>query len=325
MAKKKARKTKARKTSAAKKASKGTVGIVGLGIMGGAFARLLKKAGWRVVGYDISAARRLAAKDRGIAIVRNATEVAKQAPVVLTSLPSPKALESVVHELVTAKLPPIALIELSTFALADKQKAERRLRKAKHTMLDVPVSGTGAQAARGDAVFYASGDSKTIKRLKPLFADCGRAVFDVGAFGNGSKMKYVANLMVAIHNVASAEAMVLGMKAGLPPQAILDLISAGAGQSRILELRGPMMVKNDYDNVTATLDMFDKDINLIADFIRATRVPTPLFDASRPVYDKALKSGLGAKDAAAVCAVLEKAARLKRDKVAPAQARGAQA
>lgn len=325
MAKKKARKTKARKTSAAKKASKGTVGVVGLGIMGGAFARLLKKAGWRVVGYDISAARRLAAKDRGIAIVRNATEVAKQAPVVLTSLPSPKALESVVHELVTAKLPPITLIELSTFALADKQKAERRLRKAKHTMLDVPVSGTGAQAARGDAVFYASGDSKTIKRLKPLFADCGRAVFDVGAFGNGSKMKYVANLMVAIHNVASAEAMVLGMKAGLPPQAILDLISAGAGQSRILELRGPMMVKNDYDNVTATLDMFDKDINLIADFIRATRVPTPLFDASRPVYDKALKSGLGAKDAAAVCAVLEKAARLKRDKVAPAKARGAQA
>ena len=330
MAKKKAHrtkalKTKALKTRAAKKSGKGTVGIVGLGIMGGAFARLLKKAGWRVVGYDISAARRLAAKDRGIAIVRNATEVAKQAPVVLTSLPSPKALESVVHELVTAKLPPITLIELSTFALADKQKAERRLRKAKHTMLDVPVSGTGAQAARGDAVFYASGDSKTIRRLKPLLADCGRAVFDVGAFGNGSKMKYVASLMVAIHNVASAEAMVLGMKAGLPPQAILDLISAGAGQSRILELRGPMMVKNDYDNVTATLDMFDKDINLIADFIRATRVPTPLFDASRPVYDKALKSGLGAKDAAAVCAVLEKAARLKRDKVAPAKARGAQA
>ncbi|MCW5694007.1 MAG: NAD(P)-dependent oxidoreductase [Pseudolabrys sp.] len=330
MAKKKARKTttrktRTRKTGTAKKASKGTVGIVGLGIMGGAFARLLKKAGWRVVGYDISAARRLAAKDRGIAIVRNATEVAKQAAVVLTSLPSPRALESVVHELVTAKLPPITLVELSTFALADKQKAERRLRKAKHIMLDVPVSGTGAQAARGDAVFYASGDSKAIKRARPLLADGGRAVFDVGAFGNGSKMKYVANLMVAIHNVASAEAMVLGMKAGLPPQAILDLVSAGAGQSRILELRGPMMVKNDYDNVTATIDMFDKDINLIADFVRATRVPTPLFDAARPVYDKALKSGLGAKDAAAVCAVLEKAARLKRDKVAAVKPRGDQA
>lgn len=299
---------------AAARQRKGTVGIVGLGIMGGAFARLLKKAGWRVVGYDLSAARRLAAKDRGIRIVRNATEVAKQASVVLTSLPSPKALESVVHEIAGAKLPPITLVELSTFALADKQKAERRMRKAKHTMLDVPVSGTGAQAARGDVVFYASGDKAAIKRLKPVFADIGRAAYDVGAFGNGSKMKYVANLMVAIHNIASAEAMVLGMKAGLPPQAILDLVSAGAGQSRIFDLRGPMMVKNDYDNVTATLDVFDKDLRLIGDFVRATRVPTPLFDATRPIYDRALKAGLGAKDAAAVCAVLEKMARLKRDK-----------
>ncbi len=294
--------------------SKGTVGIVGLGIMGGAFARLLKKAGWRVVGYDLSAARRLAAKDRGIKILRNATEVAKQAPVVLTSLPSPKALESVVNEIASAKLPPITLIELSTFALADKHKAERRMRKAKHTMLDVPVSGTGAQAARGDAVFYACGDKATIKKLMPMFGDFGRAAFDVGAFGNGSKMKYVANLMVAIHNIASAEAMVLGMKAGLPPQAILELVSAGAGQSRIFDLRGPMMVKNDYDTVTATLDVFDKDLRLIGDFIRTARAPTPLFDATRPIYDKALKAGLGAKDVAAVCTVLEKMARLKRDK-----------
>jgi 3-hydroxyisobutyrate dehydrogenase-like beta-hydroxyacid dehydrogenase len=92
------------------------------------------------------------------------------------------------------------------------------------------------------------------------------------------------------------------------------MVSAGAGQSRIFDLRGPMMVKNDYDNVSATLDVFDKDLKLIGDFIRAARVPTPLFDAARPIYDKALKSGLGAKDAAAVCAVLEKMARLKRDK-----------
>lgn len=316
----------ARKTKAAKKTSaKPTVGVVGLGIMGGAFARLLRKAGWRVVGYDISAARRLAAKDRGIRIVRNASEVAKQASVVLTSLPSPKALASVVQEIVTAKLPPVTFVEPSTFALADKQKAERRLRKAKHTMLDVPVSGTGAQAARGDAVFYASGDGKTVKRVKPLLADCGRAVFDTGAFGNGSKMKYIANLLVAIHNVASAEAMVLGMKAGLPPQMVFDLVSAGAGQSRIFDLRAPMMVSNHYDAVTATIDMFDKDIKLIGDFVKANRVRTPLFDAALPVYDKALKAGLGAKDAAAVCAVLEKMSRLKRDKITPTKARAVQA
>lgn len=312
-----ARKTKAvkakkpgKKTS--KKTSKGTVGIVGLGIMGGAFARNLKKAGWRVVGYDISAARRLAAKDRGTVILRSATEVAKQASVILTSLPSPKALAAVVQEIVGAKLPPITLVEMSTFALADKQKAERALRKGKHAMLDVPVSGTGAQAATGDLVFYASGNKATINRVKPVFADFGRATYDVGAFGNGSKMKYVANLLVAIHNVASAEALVLGMKAGLPPQTVFDLITAGAANSRIFELRGPMMVKNNYDTVTMSIDVWDKDINLIGDFAKAIHVPTPIFDATRPLYLKAMKSGLGAKDAAAVCAVLEKMARLKR-------------
>lgn len=292
--------------------AKGTVGIVGLGIMGGAFARNLKKAGWRVVGYDISAARRLAAKDRGTVILRSATEVAKQASVILTSLPSPKALAAVAQEIAGAKLPPITLVEMSTFALADKKKAERALRKAKHTMLDVPVSGTGAQAVTGDLVFYASGDNATIRRLKPLLADFGRATYDVGEFGNGSKMKYVANLLVAIHNVASAEALVLGMKAGLPPQTVFDLITAGAANSRIFELRAPMMVKNDYDTVTMSIDVWDKDINLIGDFAKAIHVPTPIFDATRPLYLKAMKSGLGAKDAAAVCAVLEKMARLKR-------------
>ena len=107
---------------------------------------------------------------------------------------------------------------MSTFAIADKEKAARTLAKAGHTMLDTPVSGTGSQAEKRDLIFYASGDSRLIKKLRPLFAAFGREVYDVGAFGNGSKMKYVANLLVAINNVASAEAMVLGMKAGLPPQ-----------------------------------------------------------------------------------------------------------
>jgi putative dehydrogenase len=224
----------------------------------------------------------------------------------------------VVHEIATARLNPITLVEMSTFALADKKKAERKLRKAKHMMLDVPVSGTGAQATTGDLVFYASGDKSAIRRLKPMFAGFGRAAYDVGEFGNGSKMKYVANLLVAIHNVASAEALVLAMKAGLPPQVVFDLIAAGAGNSRIFELRAPMMVRNDYDAVTASIDVFDKDLNLIGDFARGIRAPTPIFDATRPLYLKAMKSGLGAKDTAAVCAVLEKMARLKRGKVAKA-------
>ena len=292
--------------------NKGTVGVIGLGIMGGSFAKNLAAAGWRVVGYDISAARRREAVHAGVEIAGSAAHVAAKVPTVLTSLPKPKALMDTVREIAAAKLKRLVLVEMSTFAISDKENAERVLRKAGHVMLDTPVSGTGGQAKTGDLVFYGSGDSKVIAKLKPMFEAFGRHIYDVGAFGNGSKMKYVANLLVAINNVASAEAMVLGMKAGLPPQIIYDLIKAGAGNSRVFELRAPMMVKGKYNDVTMKIDVWDKDMQVIGDYARKIKVPTPMFDASKPVYIKAMKSGLGMQDTAAVCAVLEKMAGVKR-------------
>jgi 3-hydroxyisobutyrate dehydrogenase-like beta-hydroxyacid dehydrogenase len=296
----------------AAKKSKGTVGVIGLGIMGGSFAKNLAAAGWRVIGFDPSLRARRAAERYGVEITGSAAEVAGRAPTVLTSLPKPQALMDTAREIAKAKLKPKTIVEMSTFTIADKEKAARMLSKAGHTLLDTPVSGTGAQAAAGDLVFYASGDSRAIKRLKPMFEAFGRHVYDVGEFGNGSKMKYVANLLVAIHNVASAEAMVFGMKAGLPPQLIFDLIQPGAGNSRIFELRAPMMVKGNYKAATMKISVWDKDMQVIGDYARKIRVPTPLFNATKPIYVKAEKSGYGAQDTAAVCAVLEKQAKVKR-------------
>jgi len=290
------------------------VGVIGLGIMGGAFASNLAAAGWDVIGFDISASRRREAQKAGVTIAKSAAEVAEAAAVVLTSLPKPQALMDVAREITAAKLKARIVVEMSTFEISDKEKARRVLEKAGHTMLDCPVSGTGSQAKARDLVFYASGEAKAIRGLKPMFEAFGRHVYDVGEFGNGSKMKYVANLLVAIHNVASAEAMVLGMKAGLPPQAIFDLVKAGAGNSRVFELRAPMMVKGDYDDVTMKIDVWDKDMQVIGDYARKIKVKTPLFDATKPIYVKAQKSGLGAKDTAAVCAVLEKMGNVKRTK-----------
>ena len=299
---------------AAAKRSKGTVGMIGLGIMGGAFAKNLAAAGWRVVGYDISAARRREAERAGVEIASGAADVAAKVPNVLTSLPKPQALMETVRAIAAAKLKRVVIVEMSTFAIADKEKAERVAAKAGHVMLDCPVSGTGSQARERDLVFYASGDSAAIKRLRPMFEAFGRHVYDVGAFGNGCKIKYVANLLVAINNVASAEAMVLGMKAGLPPQLIFDLIKAGAGNSRVFELRAPMMVKGNYKDVTMKIDVWDKDMRVIDGYARKIKVPTPMFDATKSLYIKAMKSGFGAQDTAAVCAVLEKMAKVKRGK-----------
>ena len=112
--------------------------------------------------------------------------------------------------------------------------------------------------------------------------------------------------------VATAEAMVLGMKAGLSPQLIFDLITPGAGNSRVFELRAPMMVKSNYKDATMKISVWDKDMRVIGGYARKIRVPTPMFDATKPVYLKAMKSGYGAQDTAAVCAVLEKMAKVKR-------------
>ncbi len=299
---------------AAKKRSKGTIGVIGLGIMGGAFARNLAAGGWRVIGYDVSAPARRAAERAGVELASSAIDVAEKAPIILTSLPKPQALMDTVRAIAALKLSRKTIVEMSTFAISDKEKAERILSKAGHVMLDTPVSGTGAQAQNRDLVFYASGDTAAIRRITPALETFGRHVYDVGAFGNGSRMKYVANLLVAINNVASAEAMVLGMKAGLPPQVIFDLIKSGAGNSRVFELRAPMMVKGKYDDVTMKIDVWDKDMQVIGDFARKIKVPTPLFDATKPVYRKAQKEGYGAQDTAAVCAVLEKMGKVKRGK-----------
>lgn len=298
----------------AAKKNKGTVGVIGLGIMGGAFAKNLAAAGWRVVGYDISAARRREAQRAGVEIARNAAELAAKVPTVLTSLPKPQALMDTAREIAAAKLKRLVIVEMGTFAISDKEKAERVLHKAGHAMLDCPVSGTGSQAKDRDLVFYASGDASVIKRLRPMFEAFGRHVYDVGAFGNGSRMKYVANLLVAINNVATAEAMVLGMKAGLPPHLIYEMVKAGAGNSRVFELRAPMMVKGRYNDVTMKISVWDKDMQVIGDYARKIRVPTPMFNATKAIYIKAMKSGHGAHDTAAVCAVMEKMAKVKRGK-----------
>jgi len=298
--------------------AKGTVGIIGMGIMGGAFARNLVTAGWRVIGHDIDPNTRRTLARAGVEIAEGAGEVAAIAPVIITSLPHPNALHETVADIVAARVPARIVAEASTFTLEDKLKAERTLRRAGHTMLDCPISGTGSQARVKDIVVYASGDPRAVRRLRPLFAGFSRGVHELGAFGNSSRMKYVANLLVAIHNVATAEAMVLGMKAGLDPQSIYETIRTGAGNSRVFELRAPMMVAGNYDDATMKVKVWQKDMQVIGDFARSIGARTPLFSATRPIYDAAIRGGRAMQDTAAVCAVLETMSGMRR----PRKARG---
>jgi putative dehydrogenase len=283
-----------------------TVGMVGLGIMGSAISRNLAERGWRVIGFDTDAARRNEAAQAGVAIAADAAEVAREAPVIMTSLPSPAAVMDVAGIIARSAPSPRIVVELSTLTIADKLRFEAILNKAGHIALDCPLSGTGAQAVVRDLVVYASGDSNAIAECTALFADFAKQSADLGAFGNGSKMKFVANHLVAIHNVASAEAMVLAERAGLDPQMVVDLVSPGAGGSRMFQLRAPMMVKRAYEPATMKVSIWKKDMAIIAEFAEQVGCATPMFTLTQPVYTEAMAMGLGDQDTASVFEVLKK-------------------
>lgn len=285
------------------------VAVIGLGIMGSAIAKNLLAAGFAVAGYDIDPAQRAALAAAGGTPAGSAAEAAEGRFLALTSLPSAAALDATVASLLATPQPGLIVAELSTLPIEVKQAACERLAAAGITMLDCPLSGTGAQAVTRDLALYASGDEAAFRRCRDAFAAFARVSHYLGEFGNGSRMKFVANLLVAVHNAAAAEAIVLGTKAGLDPARILEVISSGAGNSRIFELRGPMMASATYLPPTATMHVLQKDSAIIAEFARGLGVDTPMLDAAAPLYDEAEAIGYGAEDVAAVHAVLARRAR----------------
>jgi 3-hydroxyisobutyrate dehydrogenase/glyoxylate/succinic semialdehyde reductase len=279
--------------------------MVGLGIMGSAIARNLVERGWTVIGFDIDAARRAELALAHVTIADDVAQVARDAKTIMTSLPNPAAADAVAREIAGSGQPPRIVVELSTLAIADKVRFEDILRKAGHLALDCPLSGTGAQAKTRDLVVYASGDSDAIARCTALFSDFAKQSADLGRFGNGSRMKFIANHLVAIHNVATAEAMVLAERAGLDPQMVVDMVGPGAGGSRMFQMRAPMMVERVYEPATMKVSTWKKDMAIIAEFAEQIGCATPLFTLTQPVYTEAMAMGLGDQDTAAVFEVLK--------------------
>jgi len=285
-----------------------TVGMIGLGIMGSAMSANLMRAGFRVAGYDVAAKQRAAHARAGGIAAGSPRAVAKRSDIIVTSLPSARALAEVAGGLAESARRGTVVIETSTLPIPVKEAARGVLAKRGVILLDCPLSGTGAQARVKDLLIYVSGDRSAYRRTVPVLEGFTSANYYVGPFGSGSKMKFVANLLVAIHNVAAAEAMVLGMKAGLDPALMLKVVAGGAGGSRMFQVRGPMMVRGDYSEATMKNEVWQKDMTIIGDFARELDCPTPLFAASAPIYNAAMAMGLGKEDTGAVCAVLEKMA-----------------
>ncbi|MGE0717977.1 MAG: NAD(P)-dependent oxidoreductase [Alphaproteobacteria bacterium] len=287
------------------------VAMIGLGIMGSAMSRNMIAAGLTVHGYDPVPAAREAFAAMGGQLAASAAEAAARAEIILTCLPSAAALHAVVADLASMPKGDRVLAETSTLTLDDKEKARADLERLGIVMLDCPLSGSGSQAKTRDVLVYGSGPVDAWERCLPVMRGFSRGPHHLGAFGNGSKMKYVANLLVAIHTVAAGEAFALARKCGLDPAQMFQVVADGAGGSRALQVRGDMLIADRYEPVeTMPLDLWRKDLKVIGDFATAEGCPTPLFAAASQLFASAIASGWGRLDTAAVALVSERMAGL---------------
>lgn len=284
---------------------KPVIGVIGLGIMGSAMAEALLANGYRVTGYDIraQACRRL--KKAGGQPLASGTAVARSSGIVITSLATTAALDDTVAKIAAAKRAGLIVVETSTLPLADKERARHALKSAGIETLDCPISGTAVRMKEGAWTIFASGSKAAFKRVQPILGVFTKKAPYVGAYGNGTRMKFSANHMVAILNVATAEAITFARKMGLDPQQVWDLFAAspviGNG---VYRLRGKLMVEGRYQPATMKVEVWQKDMQVIGAMAQAVDCPTPLFSACEPVYNAAMAQGLDQCDTASVCEVL---------------------
>jgi putative dehydrogenase len=294
------------------------IGVIGLGFMGSAISGSLIRDGFTVSGCDIDRSRVNTLVEKGGQAAFSSEEIANQSDVVLTLLPSAEAFEDVIWGpagLLSSKNSSLIIMECSTLPIDLKQRAFQALGQSGILLLDCPISG-GTRASEKDLVVYGSGDQEAFEKCLPVIDGFARANYYLGEFGNGSKMKYIANLLVAIHNVSAAEALLFGVKSGLDPEVVYRVMSDSSGRSRMLEVRGPKMLKGDYDQASMKMGIFHKDIRIIEQFASLIHCPTPLFSCAAQVYVAAMAQGRENQDTSSVFAVLEEWVSASRSKSA---------
>jgi len=273
-------------------------------------AQALLAAGFRVVGYDPESEAQQRLERAGGLLASSARAVAEQTDVVLVSLATVAALHQVMSELAAAHRSPgrpgLVVAETSTLPLADKERANGMLERAGIAALDCPISGTAVRLKERAWTIYASGPEAAYRRLQRIFQVFTDNAPHVGRFGDGTRMKFVANHLVAILNVATAESLTFARRLGLDPERVHALVAPspvlGTG---VYRLRGRFMVDRSYLPATMKVEVWQKDMQVIGDMARAVGAPVPLFSNCAALYNAAMALGLAQSDSASVCEVFD--------------------
>jgi L-threonate 2-dehydrogenase len=281
------------------------VGIVGLGLLGSAVAGRLRAAGRDVLGHDVVAERQRGVEVIGGRAAPSAAAVAETADPICVVLPSLAAVEEVVlgPRGLAATARGRTVIQMSTISPALTQQLARECAARGVGFLDCPISGTSGMVARGDGIIFVAGDRALYERWRPLLETILPRAVHVGAAGQAMVLKLVANLLVAVHSAAAAEALSMVERAGLDVSQALDLLGSSAATSRMLEVRGPLIAKRDFP-AQMKLDLFMKDLHLIQEAAETLGAAVPLTDVAERLYAAAQAAGHGGEDLAVVVTAL---------------------
>ena len=265
-----------------------TIGSIGLGAMGGSYAKFLIEDNYTVYGVDPDTQNAEIFTSLGGLLLNNISELVDKSNVIILSLPTVPIFKEVINEIeVNGKSNESKiLIDMNTISLVDKIETKNKLEKLNINMVDAPVSGTGAQAKVKDIVVMSSGDKIIIDECEDIFRSFSKQNIYVGDFGNGIKFKILANLLVTVHNTVTAEALLLGQKAGLEEKMIYQVLNAGAATSVMLDKRMPLMINKNYEPATASMRIFLKDIDVITDYLKSNNLNSPTFEAAANLYNQ---------------------------------------
>jgi 3-hydroxyisobutyrate dehydrogenase-like beta-hydroxyacid dehydrogenase len=290
------------------------ISIVGVGLLGSAVASRLLAGGFAVTGYDSRPEQVKALAGRGLAAVPSLEDAARNADAVFTILPSLETVEAAVvgpgglFESLSASA---IVIQMSTISPTLTRRLAALAASARVGFLDAPMSGTSAMVERGDCTIFAGGDAALVDACRPVFAAIARRTVHVGPAGSASLAKLATNLLVGLNTAALAEALVLGAKGGLAPQALLDILKDSAAASKMVDVRGPLMVEHRFEP-QMKLDLFLKDFRLMLDEAQHLGVALPLTSMTQQICTAAAAAGRGGEDLAALVTILERMAGLDR-------------
>jgi len=280
-----------------------TVGIVGLGKIGGALAGNLLSAGFDVIGFSLSPKSGFV-KAGGV-FASSIQQVGKEAGVIVFSLPTAKEVKSTVDALLEECREGQIVIDITGYSLAEKREQAKRLEARGVTSLDCEMSGLPFMVANRTAVIFKSGPQEAIAKAEGVFDAMVSNHPYLGEFGSASKMKLLHNMMVAAHNQVAAEVINLAQKSGLDPESVVESLGSGPAGSPMFSIKAPLMISRDFEEGAGPFHSMARYLELVSELARQVGATTPLLDQTLKFYERADREGRAEQDIAAVIEMLE--------------------